>query len=113
METGRKKETPKQSYCPVSETKIRLNISVGLVLTIYQIVKRNKEVISSHNKSKFISIEEIFCGEYSKKLDDNTQHIKYLFNQTSDLVVRNLKFGSENSERAALLYILMVLLIHK
>ncbi|UAL46422.1 spore germination protein [Sutcliffiella horikoshii] len=40
-----------------------------------------------------------------KKLDDNIQYIQYLFNQTSDLVVRNLKFGNEKSENAAILYI--------
>ena len=40
-----------------------------------------------------------------KKLDDNIQYIQYLFNQTSDLVVRNLMFGNEKSEHAAILYI--------
>lgn len=40
-----------------------------------------------------------------KKLDDNIQHITNLFNQTSDLVVRKLKFGLEKSENAAIIYI--------
>ncbi|OAS87946.1 spore germination protein [Metabacillus litoralis] len=40
-----------------------------------------------------------------KKLEDNIDHIKNLFNQTSDLVVRKLKFGIEKSEHAAIIYI--------
>lgn len=40
-----------------------------------------------------------------KKLNHNIQHIQHLFNQTSDLVVRKLKFGFEQSEHAAIIYI--------
>ncbi|MBM7584485.1 spore germination protein KA [Bacillus pakistanensis] len=40
-----------------------------------------------------------------KKLEGNIQHIKNLFQQTSDLVVRKVKFGIEKSEHAAIIYI--------
>ncbi|MGM7723668.1 spore germination protein [Metabacillus sp. Hm71] len=40
-----------------------------------------------------------------KNLENNIQHINNLFHQTSDLVVRKLKFGMEKSEHAAIIYI--------
>ncbi|MGE7608236.1 spore germination protein [Peribacillus frigoritolerans] len=40
-----------------------------------------------------------------KSLEHNIQHIKILFHQTSDLVVRRLKCGMEKSEQAAIIYI--------
>ncbi|MDV2884724.1 spore germination protein [Alkalihalophilus pseudofirmus] len=38
-------------------------------------------------------------------LDDNIKHIKNLFHQTSDLVVRKLKYGRHRSKYAAIIYI--------